>query len=415
MGIKYSEILATDEVLSAGNDDIILLAIVDGGSPTGYTTKAIKKSNLITAGGNIYDIDGTLTANRVMTMDGFSLKFEGGASLKDIFVNSDAEIEFNYNDSLVGKLFPESNGIGFNGHFGINGGSTISATFRVQSQVGDIYIAQFIDNAGLNTTRFFDNGNIIHDGDIDINGAVKIVDGTQQAGYVLTSDASGNASWQAAGGGGGNTLYTADDTVGAGRVATLTDSLTFTGGDFVIRGASGTTNLFFADESAESVAVNGFTDLNGLSSSQAINISRGGVTLFQIGSATTEQVNIPKTVLIGAASTADLGATLDVFNQSGKDIVNFRTTGGAIVAQQIDSAGRTGFHDGTTAIQSNSIVTISAGVSSTKAPLCIFPTTSARAITITAADGMIIYVNDTNGTFTSVGFWGRENGAWVKL
>ena len=47
MSIKYSEILAADEVLSAGNDDIIVLAIVDGGAPTGYTTKAIKKSNLI--------------------------------------------------------------------------------------------------------------------------------------------------------------------------------------------------------------------------------------------------------------------------------------------------------------------------------------------------------------------------------
>lgn len=31
------------------------------------------------------------------------------------------------------------------------------------------------------------------------------------------------------------------------------------------------------------------------------------------------------------------------------------------------------------------------------------------------ADGLMIYVTDTNATFTSVGFWGRENGAWVKL
>ncbi len=32
-----------------------------------------------------------------------------------------------------------------------------------------------------------------------------------------------------------------------------------------------------------------------------------------------------------------------------------------------------------------------------------------------ASDGMIIYVSDTDATFTSVGFWGRENGSWVKL
>jgi hypothetical protein len=34
-------------------------------------------------------------------------------------------------------------------------------------------------------------------------GKVAIVDGTQQNGYVLTSDASGNASWQPAGAGSG--------------------------------------------------------------------------------------------------------------------------------------------------------------------------------------------------------------------
>jgi hypothetical protein len=34
---------------------------------------------------------------------------------------------------------------------------------------------------------------------------------------------------------------------------------------------------------------------------------------------------------------------------------------------------------------------------------------------ITAANGMIVYVTNTDATFTAVGFWGRENGAWVKL
>jgi len=47
MSIKYSEILTADEILSAGDDDIIVIAIVDGLSSTGYTTKAIKKLNLI--------------------------------------------------------------------------------------------------------------------------------------------------------------------------------------------------------------------------------------------------------------------------------------------------------------------------------------------------------------------------------
>jgi hypothetical protein len=83
MSIKYSGILAADEVLSAGDNDIIVLAIVDGGAPTGYTTKAIKKSNLIvepikafqtlTDAANIawdyalgYNAEVTLTASRIL-------------------------------------------------------------------------------------------------------------------------------------------------------------------------------------------------------------------------------------------------------------------------------------------------------------------------------------------------------------
>lgn len=50
---------------------------------------------------------------------------------------------------------------------------------------------------------------------VDIAGTLRYVDGNQQAGYVLTSDASGNATWQAAGSGGsvnlGNTDLTQDD------------------------------------------------------------------------------------------------------------------------------------------------------------------------------------------------------------
>jgi hypothetical protein len=42
------------------------------------------------------------------------------------------------------------------------------------------------------------------------------------------------------------------------------------------------------------------------------------------------------------------------------------------------------------------------------------PMTVTEAGALTAADGMLIYVSNTDGTFTSIGFWARENGAWVK-
>lgn len=41
--------------------------------------------------------------------------------------------------------------------------------------------------------------------------------------------------------------------------------------------------------------------------------------------------------------------------------------------------------------------------------------TAANASAITASDGAIVYVTDTDGTFTSIGFWGKVNGTWEKL
>ena len=48
-----------------------------------------------------------------------------------------------------------------------------------------------------------------------------------------------------------------------------------------------------------------------------------------------------------------------------------------------------------------------------KAHVYFEPITSAQASTITPSDGMGVYVSDTNGTFTSIGFWKYENGAWA--
>lgn len=47
--------------------------------------------------------------------------------------------------------------------------------------------------------------------------------------------------------------------------------------------------------------------------------------------------------------------------------------------------------------------------------LKIAPQTATSASSITAANGMIIYVSDTNGTFTSAGFWVYEAGAWRTM
>lgn len=43
------------------------------------------------------------------------------------------------------------------------------------------------------------------------------------------------------------------------------------------------------------------------------------------------------------------------------------------------------------------------------------PITATAASAITPAEGMLVFVSDTDATFTSIGFWGYENGAWAKL
>jgi hypothetical protein len=60
--------------------------------------------------------------------------------------------------------------------------------------------------------------------------------------------------------------------------------------------------------------------------------------------------------------------------------------------------------------------TVSTGSSvKTAAPFMTVQYTATAASALTPQNGMIIYVTNTNATFTSVGHWARENGVWVKL
>lgn len=69
------------------------------------------------------------------------------------------------------------------------------------NQYGEVSITPYVVSINADST--------------EINGALSIVDGTQSEGYVLTSDASGNASWETTAGN-GNTLDGAYDQGGAG-------------------------------------------------------------------------------------------------------------------------------------------------------------------------------------------------------
>lgn len=66
---------------------------------------------------------------------------------------------------------------------------------------------------------------------------------------------------------------------------------------------------------------------------------------------------------------------------------------------------------GTTAPSSSALVE----VTSTTKGFRITPMTATQASAITPVEGLILFVSSTDGTFTSIGLWDYENGAWHKM
>jgi len=79
-------------------------------------------------------------------------------------------------------------------------------------------------------------------------------------------------------------------------------------------------------------------------------------------------------------------------------------------SMRVHSNGNVGI--GTVAPSANAKLEIT---TTTSAPIKLTPMTAAQASALTAEDGQIVYVSTTDATFVSIGFWGRENGVWVKL
>ncbi|MGL4186059.1 MAG: hypothetical protein ACRCR4_09805, partial [Thiotrichaceae bacterium] len=96
----------------------------------------------------------------------------------------------------------------------------------------------------------------------------------------------------------------------------------------------------------------------------------------------------------------------------------FALGGNAIrwLISDVSGSSRRWTFNGTTSDISATEASAALEVRSTSGGLLVPRMTATQASAIgTPADGNILYVTDTNATFTSVGFWGRENGAWVKL
>lgn len=154
---------------------------------------------------NIYNSDGVLTGNRTVGMAGATLALSNGTvsiagSILVIQGNNQDGIYFKNNAGALGFQIGRSVNI---------------------DDVNDFYI---YDNVA-NVNRIA----ISPSGKITISGALQVIDGSQGAGKVFTSDASGNGSWQT-GSGGGTNIYNSDGTLTGVRTVTMgTNAITFTG------------------------------------------------------------------------------------------------------------------------------------------------------------------------------------------
>jgi hypothetical protein len=168
---------------------------------------------------NIYNIDGTLTNNRVLTLNGKTLTFNGDLLKGDVIINPTGQVTLlagasdggilnldSLGTSLQRAISIKSNGIlrwliQNNGvELGSNTGTNLE--FERYDDAGTLLGSAFKinrtnGNVGINNTTPSET--------LDVSGKTKTTTLQITSGavnnYVLTSDASGNASWQASSGG----------------------------------------------------------------------------------------------------------------------------------------------------------------------------------------------------------------------
>jgi hypothetical protein len=192
-------------------------------SPDGSSYKATlgQLTSLFSGGtgNNIYNSDGVLSSGRVVDMNGNFLYFSGGSSnILFGFIGSgekhlqwiDAALNWDlYNENITNNLKLD--------RYSSLGGYLDTPLF-VEFSTGNVGV-----------------GNQTPTEKLDVSGKTKTINFQMTSGatngYVLTSDASGNASWQS--GATGNNIYNSDGTLTANRTITQGSfDVEFTGDEF---------------------------------------------------------------------------------------------------------------------------------------------------------------------------------------
>lgn len=178
----------------------------------GVSGTTIDSNRFWNISGNAGTTPGT---NFIGTTDGQPLIFKVTSDPAGMINGANGNTSFGYislsgepltggNNTAIGAYAGETITSGSNNTLlGYSTSVSPSATFR--TAIG-AYASVGVDSAivlgDTSGNKYVGIGTSYPTAKLHVNGNFRLVDGTQSAGYVLTSDANGNASWQAATGGG---------------------------------------------------------------------------------------------------------------------------------------------------------------------------------------------------------------------
>ncbi|WP_161531460.1 hypothetical protein [Riemerella anatipestifer] len=137
---------------------------------------------------NIYNSDGTLSSNRVVTAGDNTLTVKGTSATPFIVEgNNWTPLKVVTTNAAGGGIVLQPGTDGWDNRVEMK--ATPAGDMRVYTNGGgDALAVTKTGNVGIGTNS--------PQAKLDVVGSVRIADGTQQAGRILTSDSNGNASWE---------------------------------------------------------------------------------------------------------------------------------------------------------------------------------------------------------------------------